>query len=105
MLVGDGKRLDKMVKYICFCMMTPEFLKLSLEEREKHVSRLTETAKRHGLKVLFLGSTLGIKEHAVVVFESKERSDNFMKFMRDWQAIGTPEAGRYLEYTKTITVI
>jgi hypothetical protein len=84
--------------------MTPEFLKLSIEEREKRILRMTNISEKYGLKVLFWGSTLGVKEHAVVVFNSNESSDNFMKFIREWQAIGTEEAGKYLDHTRTITV-
>lgn len=93
-----------MVKYICFCQMTPEFLKLSLEERESQILRMKEIAKKYNLKVLFWGSTLGTREHAVVVFESKNHEDNYMKFQREWQSLGTEGAGLYLEYTRTVTV-
>jgi len=93
-----------MVKYICFCQMTPKFLRLPLEERRAHITKLTETAKKHCLKVRFWGSTIGVSEHVVVVFEANGYSDNYIKFQREWQGLGTPEAGEYIEHTRTVTV-
>ena len=93
-----------MVKYICFVQMTPEFLKLSLEERKSWIPTWKEMASRHGLNVIFYGTTIGVREHVVVVFESEANSSNYMKFQREWQGLGTPEAGRFIEYTRSITV-
>ena len=84
--------------------MTSEFLKLPLEERGAQISRMKEIAKKYSLKVLFWGSTLGVREHAVVVFESKNYADNYMKFQREWQSLGTEGAGLYLKHTRTVTV-
>ncbi|UCH56649.1 MAG: hypothetical protein JSV18_04625 [Candidatus Bathyarchaeota archaeon] len=94
-----------MVKYICFCQMTTEFLKLPLEERKSWVPRWTDLAKKHGLNLLFWGTTIGTREHVVFVFESNEKSDNYLKFQREWQGLGTPEAGRHIEYARSITVL
>jgi hypothetical protein len=93
-----------MVHYICFCMMTPEFLKLSLEEREGWIPKWTELARKNGLKLLFWGTTIGVAEHVTFVFESPRHSENYFKFLRDWLELGTPNASKLIEYTKTITV-
>lgn len=93
-----------MVRYICYCQMTTTFLKLPLEERQRRIPEWMELAKEHGLKLLFWGSTIGVREHVVFVFESEGNSDNYMKFLREWQGLGTPVAGKYIEYTRTITV-
>jgi len=93
-----------MVKYICFCQMTPTFLRMPMEERKKQIPKWIDLAKQHGLKVLFWGSTIGVREHAVVVFEANGYTDRYMKFQREWQGLGTPEVGKYIEYTRTITV-
>lgn len=93
-----------MVKYICFCQMTPEFLRLPLEERKKWIPNGFELAKKYGLKVLFWGNSMGVREHVVIVFESNGFSDEYMKFQREWQGLGTPDAGKYIDYTRTITV-
>jgi hypothetical protein len=85
--------------------MTPEFLKLSLEERKSWIPTWNEMAMKHGLKVLFYGTTLGVREHVVVVFESAENSEGYLKFQREWQGLGTPEAGKFIEYTRSITVL
>lgn len=84
--------------------MTPDFLKLSLEDRKAKLEEYTELAKVYSLKFLFCGSTLGVREHAVLVMESKECSDKVVKFLRDIQGLGTPEASKYVEYTRTVTV-
>jgi len=93
-----------MVKYICYIQMTPDFLKLSLEERKAKLEEYKELAKGYCLKLLFCGSTLGVREHAVIVMESKEYSEKIVKFLRDIQGLGTNEASKYVEYTRTVTV-
>ena len=93
-----------MVKYICFCQMTPTFLRMSTEEKKEQIPVWIDLAKKHGLRVLFWGSTVGVREHAVIVFEADRCSENYMKFQREWQGLGTPEAGDYIDYTRTITV-
>ncbi len=92
-------------KFICFVQMTAEFLKLSLEERKSWIPTWNEMAKKHGLKVLFYGTTLGVREHVVVVFESAENSDSYLKFQRERQGLGTREAGKLIEYKRTITIL
>ena len=93
-----------MVKYICFVQMTPGFMRLSLEERKSRIPIQREMARKHGLKVLFYGTTIGVREHVVVVFESDNNANDYLKFQREWQGLGTPEAGKFIEYTRTITV-
>ncbi len=95
---------SRMVKYICFCQMTPEFLRMSQEEREARILEWRNIAKRYGLKVLFWGSTIGVKEGGVVVFEAEKDSDSYMEFQRDWLSLGTPDAGRFFEHTRTVSV-
>jgi hypothetical protein len=85
-------------------MMAPEFLRLPIEERKAHVPKWSELAKKHGLKMLFWGTTTGIKEHTVFVFESNQNSLSFFKFQREWLGLGTDLAGTLIEYTRTITV-
>ena len=92
-------------KFICFVQMTPEFLKLSLEERKSWIPTWTDMAKKHGLNVVFYGTTLGVRENVVVVFETAENSDSYLRFQREWQGLGTPEAGKFIEYTRSITVL
>ncbi len=93
-----------MVHYICFCMMTPEFLRLPLEERQAFVPRWSELAKRHGLNLLFWGTTIGVSEHATFVFESLRPTSDYFKFVREWLELGTPDAGKLISYTRTVTV-
>jgi len=94
-----------MVKYICFCQMTPEFLRLPLEKRKERIPIWRELACKHGLKMLFWGATLGVREHVVFVYESDVNGDNYIKFQREWQGLGTPEAGKFIEFTRSITVL
>ena len=100
----NGERSRNVVKYICFCQMTPDFLRLPLEERNKWMTDGLEIARKHGLKVIFWGNSMGVREHVVVVFESNGISDDYMKFQREWQGLGTPEAGKYIDYSRTVTV-
>jgi hypothetical protein len=85
--------------------MTPEFLRLPLEERKERIPIWRELACKHGLKTLFWGTTLGVREHVVFVFESDVNGDNYIKFQREWQGLGTPEAVKFIEFTRSITVL
>ena len=101
---SNGERQFAMVKFICFCMMAPDFLKLTLKERRSYVPKWTELAAKFGLKLVFWGPVMGIKEHVVFVFESNRNSDKFFMFQREWQQLGTPDAGKLIQYIRTITV-
>ena len=85
--------------------MTPEFLRLPLEKRKEWIPIWRELACKHSLKMLFWGATLGVREHVVFVFESDVNGDNYIKFQREWQGLGTPEAGKFIEFTRSITVL
>ena len=85
-------------------MMTPDFLKLSLDERENHILKWSKLAKTHGVKPLFWGPVIGVQEQAVAVFDIKGNSEVFFNFERKWLMLGTPKAGRHIQYVRTITV-
>jgi hypothetical protein len=38
------------------------------------------------------------------VFEAQSPNETFLKFEREWLGMGTPEAGRYINNTRIITV-
>lgn len=69
--------------------MTPEFLRQPLEEREVWIPKWRDIAKKFGLKMLFWGSTIGVKEHVVFVFEAKKNHDSYMAFQREWLSLNT----------------
>jgi len=91
------------LKYITFCEMTTDFLKLPLEERQAIIPQWSQIAQKYGLKLLFWGMPIGVKEHIVVVLETNENEKYFM-FQREWLGLGTPEAGKLVKNTRTITV-
>jgi hypothetical protein len=84
--------------------MAPDFLKLSLDDRQAHIPEWALLAKKYGFNLVFWGLTMGIKEQAVFVFESYHNSEKFFQFQREWTKFGTPEAGKFIENTRTITV-
>jgi hypothetical protein len=92
------------VKYICFCMMTPEFLQLPLEEREGYIPKWETIAKKQGFKLLFWGNVLGVPENAVFVFEAPVQTEKYFKLLREWLELGTSDAGKLISYTRTVTV-
>lgn len=92
------------MKYITFIELTPEFLRLPMEERTGFVPRWTKMASKHGVKVVFWGMPIGVKENVVCVFETQVDNEHFFKFQREWLGLGTPEAGKYIKSTRTITV-
>jgi hypothetical protein len=93
-----------MVKYITFCEMTPKFLKLGLEERQEHVRSWGNIASNYGVKILFWGMPIGVKEQVVCVFDTNGSDAKFLKFQREWLGLGTEDAGKYIQNTRTITV-
>jgi hypothetical protein len=84
--------------------MTPEFLRLSLEEREQYLPKWTKLASEYGIKVLFWGLPMGVTEHVVIVFEDSASSSNYFIFWRKWLGLGTQEAGKIIKNTRTIIV-
>ncbi len=95
----------KAMRYITFIEFTPEFLRLPLEERKGFVPRWTRMASRHGANVVFWGMPMGVRENVVCVFETEVENEHFFRFQREWLGLGTPEAGRYIKSTRTITVV
>ena len=92
------------MKYITFCELTQEFLRKPLEERHEYVPVWTKIAEKNNLKVLFWGMPMGVKEHIVSVFETKDDGKAFFRFEREWLGLGTPDAGKYIKNLRTITV-
>jgi len=46
---------------------------------------------------------MGVNENIVLVFETNE-SEKYFMFQREWLELGTPDAGKYVKTTRTITV-
>lgn len=91
------------MKYITFCEMTNDFLKMPLEERHEFLPKWSQIAQNYGVKVLFWGMPMGVSEHIVLVFETSD-SEKYLIFQREWLGLGTPEAGKHIRNTRTITV-
>lgn len=91
------------LKYITFCEMTPEFLKMPLEERQGFIPVWSQMAHQYGVKVLFWGMPMGVNENIVIVFETND-SEKYFMFQREWLGLGTEEAGKLVKTTRTITV-
>jgi hypothetical protein len=47
---------------------------------------------------------MGVREHIVCVFETKNDKEAFFKFEREWLGLGTSEAGKYINSLRTISV-
>ena len=94
----------KMVRYITFCEMTPEFLKLQLDERQQYVKTWGRVASGYGIKIIFWGMPMGVKEHLVVTFDANGNDEKFFKFQREWLGLGTEDAGKYVRNTRSIPV-
>lgn len=92
-------------RYICLVRLLPAFYKLTTEERRKWFARHNELLKKYGLTMLFFGSAFGVPEQAAFVYESDKFLDTFNNFMVELINMGTPEARKYIEFTRTITVV
>ena len=93
------------MKYITFIELTREFLQLPMEERKGYVPKWSQLASRYGVRIVFWGMPMGVKENVVCVFETQCDDENFFKFQREWLGLGTPEAGKYVKNTRTIAVV
>ena len=51
-------------------------MRRSLEERKSWIPDWKKLANKHELKVLFYGTTIGVREHVAVVFESEANSSS-----------------------------
>jgi len=47
---------------------------------------------------------MGVREHIVCVFETVDDGESFFRFEREWLGLGTPEAGKFINNLRTITV-
>jgi hypothetical protein len=94
----------KMVRYITFIEFAPGFLRLSMEDRKLQIRKWIKIATKYGLKVLFYGVPMGVREHAVCVFEFTGDNNKFFVFNREWLGLGTSEAGKLINNIRTITV-
>ena len=94
---------ETLLKYITFCEMTTDFLKMSLDDRQGFIPLWSQVAQKYGVKLLFWGMPMGVNEHIVIVFETNE-SEKFFMFQREWLDLGTPDAGKLVKNTRTITV-
>ena len=94
---------ETLLKYITFCEMTTDFLKLPLEDRQGFIPTWSHIAKKYGVKFLFSGMPMGVNEHIVIVFETNE-SEKYFMFQREWLELGTENAGKLVKNTRTITV-
>lgn len=72
------------MKYITFIELTPEFLRLPIEERMSYIPRWSQLASKHGVKVVFWGMPMGVKENVVCAFETQGDNEAFFKFQKKW---------------------
>lgn len=84
--------------------MTPEFLKLPLDDRNNMRLKVSTIAKKYGIKVILMGMPIGVMEHLVIVFEVNGSNNKFILFQREWLGLGTPNAGKFIKNTRSITV-
>lgn len=87
----------KKYRYICYFQPTPQWIRLSEEEREKAAARWNELIEKNDLTYLFGGDAWGVPERVVHVFESDKYIDSFANFLDDLN----PD---FIEHTRTIIV-
>jgi len=64
----------------------------------------TTLAQNYGVKVIFSRMPVGVTEHWVIVFEVNGNNNKFVMFQREWLGFGTPDAGKFIKNTRSITV-
>jgi len=82
--------------YICYFVFTHELI-TSLDQQRTWNANFKELAKKHGFKLVFLGSPWGVDYHGVAVLESD-------KMLDEWEAFITEvlQTGKVVSTTTTL---
>jgi len=65
---------------ITYGTITPEFMKLVIDERSKALDHYMKEAEKYGVKVLLWGHPWGTSENLVIVYDFGEKIENYGKF-------------------------
>lgn len=88
--------------FIRYCQSTDEWAKATVEDRENYLAKLKESAKEHGLDLIFFGPALGVIESPAIVLTSEKSLDNYLKWIGSVERSGLP---RYVKASRTVTIM
>ncbi|MBA7651767.1 hypothetical protein ES703_59587 [subsurface metagenome] len=88
--------------FINYCQMSDEWAKATIEERKKFYDKTKESAKEHGLDLIFFGPPWGVIESATMVLTSEKSLDNYYNWRIAGAQLGLPA---YIQASRTVILL
>jgi len=87
--------------FIRYCQGSKAWDDATVEDRKNFHAKLKESAKEHGLDLVFFGPAWGVIESPAWVLTSDKSLDNYYNWMRTLGGLGLPQ---YFNNSRTITL-
>jgi len=87
--------------FIRYCQATEAWNNATDEDRKNYYAKLKESAKEHGLDLIFFGPAMGVIESPAWVLTSEKSLDNYLKWLMTTGELGFPA---YFSASRTVTL-
>jgi len=87
--------------FVRYCEASQAWNDATPEESKKFYEKIKESAKEHGLDLIFFGPAWGVIESPAWVLTSDKSLDNYYKWLMSTAALGFPQ---YFNNSRTITL-
>jgi len=87
--------------FIRYCESTDEWNNATTEDRKNFHAKLKESAKEHGLDLVFFGPAWGVIESPAWVLTSDKSLDNYYDWLMTLGDLGFPQ---YSNNSRTVTL-
>jgi len=91
--------------FISHCTVSEAFMNATPDDVEKYLAKMKESAKEHGIEIIFWGNPWGVTESFTFVCQSDKSLDNYVTWRGAWSRKTASEGlPVYFTATRTITV-
>lgn len=87
--------------FIRYCQATEAWNNATVEDRKNYSAKLKESAKEHGLDLIFFGPAMGMIESPAWVLTLEKSVDNYLKWLMTTGELGFPD---YFSASRTVTL-
>ena len=87
--------------FIRYCQATDEWNNVTTEDGKNFHAKLKESAKKHGLDLIFFGPAWGVIESPAWVLTSDKSLDNYYDWLMTLGDLGFPQ---YFNNSRTVTL-
>ena len=87
--------------FVRYCESTDEWANATTEDRKNYYNKLKESAKEHGLDLVFFGPAWGVIESPAWVLTSDKSLDNYYNWMMSMGDLGFPQ---FFNNSRTVTL-